>query len=40
VNPQLDLVVAMLAGFYGDSNNWWTPELILMEDIVPAVQRR
>ena len=36
--PHLNMVVTFLAGFYNDSDNWWTPERILMEEIVPAVE--
>ncbi len=33
------LSVAVLAsGFYNQTDNWWTPERILMQEIIPAVE--
>lgn len=39
VIPHLEMVVTFLAGFYDDTENGWTPERILIEKIIPAVQR-
>lgn len=38
VLPQLSMVVTMLAGFYDDPDNTWTPENILIEKILPCLQ--
>lgn len=39
VIPHLEMVATFLAGFYDDTENGWTPERILMEAIIPAVER-
>jgi CubicO group peptidase (beta-lactamase class C family) len=38
VVPELDLVVAVFAGFYEDPANGWTPDAIVREYVFPSVQ--
>lgn len=35
--PELDVSVTILSGFYNDPNHFWTPEILLLQHIIPSI---